>query len=165
MAVYALGSYAQKGDLYLGAAGGYITNYKGAVYGLNVSYHLTDPLEVSLTGLMNPEIKGDVDTPDETTIKMYSVNLDFRFYMVLQRNWATGPVIGGQYSYLDKNYIKYPINNQYYLNVAGFNMGWHLRGNLTENLKLNGGWRYTTANQNASHHLFYVGLGYTFSLY
>ncbi|MDR3060584.1 MAG: hypothetical protein LBU57_00535, partial [Dysgonamonadaceae bacterium] len=84
MTVSALGSYAQKGNLYTGAVGGYVTNYKDVVYGLNISYHLSDPLEVSLTGLMNPKIKGDVDTPDETEIKMYSVNLDFRFYMVLQ---------------------------------------------------------------------------------
>jgi opacity protein-like surface antigen len=159
------GSYAQKGDLYAGAVGGYITNYKGAMYGLNVSYHLSDPLEVSFTGLMNPKITGEADTPDETKIKMYSANLDFRFYMVLQRDWATGPCLGVQYSYLDKNYIKYPINNQYYLNVEGANFGWHLRGNLTEHLKLNGGWRYTTANRSASHHLFYIGLGYAFNTY
>ncbi len=165
-----LGARAQAGDLFVGATGGYITNYKNILYGVNAAYHFTDPLEISFTGLMNPNITEELGDPGDATytkskIKMYSTNLDMRFYMVLQRNWATGPFIGGQYSYIDKKYLNSATNEAYAVNVAGFNIGWHLRGNITEHLKINGGWRYTSANHDASHHLIYLGIGYTFNLF
>ncbi|MDR1369436.1 MAG: porin family protein [Dysgonamonadaceae bacterium] len=169
MTVCSLGIYAQIGDFYVGAAGGYITNYKDLLYGLNTSYHVSDPLEISLTGLMNPDItENDNTLPGDNNIskiKMYSLNLDAHFYMVLQRSWATGPLIGGQYTYLDKKYPNSVTNEKYDLNVAGFNLGWHLRINITDNIKINGGWRYTAANHNASHHLFYLGVGYNFNVF
>jgi opacity protein-like surface antigen len=170
MVICSFGAFAQSGDLFVGATGGYITNYKDLLYGLNASYHVSDPLEISFTGLINPNIKEEGDNViagDNTAkkIKMYSVNLDARFYMVLQRNWATGPSIGGQYTYLDKKYLYSTTNEQYKINAAGFNIGWHLRCNITDNIKINGGWRYTSANSDASHHLFYVGIGYTFNLF
>ncbi len=170
MAVCSFGAYSQRGDLFIGATGGYLTNYKDIMYGLNTAYHVSDPLEISFTGLMNPNITEEDGEEGSATytsskIKMYSANLDVRFYMVLQRNWATGPFIGGQYSYLDKKYLNSATNEEYDVNVAGFNIGWHLRGNITDNLKINGGWRYTSANHNASHHLFYIGIGYTFNTF
>ncbi len=162
--------FAQKGDLFVGATGGYITNYKDFMYGINASYHLADPIEISFTGLMNPDITekdGEKGSSSYTTskIKMYSTNLDFRYYLILQRSWAMGINLGGQYSYIDKKYLNSATDEEYNVNIAGFNIGWHMRANITENIKVNGGWRYTTANHNASHHLFYVGVGYTFSLY
>ncbi len=158
-------TYAQKGDLYVGAQGGYITHFKDLVYGLNVSYHLADPLEISLTGLMNPSIKEAGDNLiDPSTIKMYSANLDFRYYMLLQRTWGMGPSLGGQYLFLDKKYDN-SVGEEYKVNAFGFNIGWHMRANITENIKLTGGWRYTTANHDASHHLFYASIGYTFNTY
>ncbi len=167
--ICSLGAHAQAGDLFVGATGGYITSYQNVLYGINAAYHVTDPLEISFTGLMNPNINDDENSiageNNSTKIKMYSTNFDIRYYIILQRNWAMGPFIGGQYSYLDKKYINSATNEQYSLNVAGFNIGWQLRANLTENIKLNGGWRYTSANHNASHHLFYIGLGYTFNLF
>ena len=168
--VCSLGAFAQTGDLSVGATGGYITKYKDLMYGFNIGYHVTDPLELNFTGLMNPSMTEENETflPGDKfsrKIKMYSTNLDIRYYMVLQRDWATGPFIGGQYSYLDRKDLDSVTNEQYKLNVAGFNVGWHLRINLTDNLKINGGWRYTMANQNSSHHVFYLGLGYTLNVF
>ena len=158
------GAFAQIGDFSVGATGGYITKYKDLMYGFNAGYHVTDPLELSFTGLMNPSMTEENESFSRE-IKMYSANLDIRYYMALQRSWATGPFIGGQYTYLDRTDLDSAENYRYKLNVAGFNIGWHLRINLTDNLKVNGGWRYTMANQNASHHVFYLGLGYTFNLF
>ena len=167
--VCSLGAFAQTGDLSVGATGGYITKYKGLMYGFNVGYHVTDPLEFNFSGLMNPNMTEKIiySSIDITSreIKMYSTNLDIRYYMMLQREWATGPFIGGQYSYLDRKDSDSDENIQYKHNIAGFNVGWHLRINLTDNLKINGGWRYTMANQNASHHVLYLGLGYTFNMF
>ena len=163
------GAFAQIGDFSVGATGGYLTKYKDLLYGLNASYHITDPLELSFTGLMNPSMTEEITTlPGEDfsrKIKMYSANFDIRYYMVLQRDWATGPFIGGQYTYLGKTDMNSVQQDKYKSNVAGFNIGWHLRINLTDHLKINGGWRYTSANENASHHLFYLGLGYTFNIF
>ena len=169
-AVCSFGAFAQTGDFSVGATGGYITKYKDLLYGINASYHVTDPLEFSFTGLMNPNMTEEITDllPGENLsrkIKMHSANLDIRYYMVLQRSWATGPFIGGQYTYLDRTDLNSASKDQYKLNVAGFNLGWHLRINLTDNLKINGGWRYTAANQNASHHVLYLGLGYTLNVF
>ena len=169
-AACSLGALAQTGDFSVGATGGYITKYKDLMYGINASYHVTDPMEFSFTGLMNPNITEENETflqgdNFSRKIKMYSANLDLRYYMVLQRSWATGPFIGGQYTYLDREDLDSATNERYKLNVAGFNLGWHLRINLTDNLKINGGWRYTSANQSASHHVLYLGLGYTFNIF
>ena len=154
-------SYAQAGDLLVGATGGYITHYEDPLYGLNVSYHLNDPIELSLSGLLNPNVtrKDEIDDSVDK-LNLLSLNLDLHYYMMLMRSWATGPVLGVQYlSITDKEASLGDAN------VTGFNIGWHMRGNISDTMKVFGGWRYTMAGNEYSHHYFYVGVGYTFSLF
>lgn len=150
--------YGQKGDLYVGALGGYVTNYKEFLFGLQSSYHVTDPLEVSLSFIMNPDIKLEESGEKDTKLELYSFNLNMQYYILSQRTWSMAPVIGAQY-FLYKEDL-YGDENSF-----GLNLGWNMRYYLTENLKLSGGWKYAVMNHDASHHLFYVGLGYTFNLY
>ena len=155
-------SYAQVGDLFVGANGGFITKYNTGMYGLNVSYHITDPLEVSFTGLMNPNVSltDEFDKNDVDKLSLYSFNLDLRYYMLHMRDWGTGPILGYQlFSVKDKNVSLGDFN------ASGFNVGWHVRANLTDEIKLFGGWRYTMGNDDSKHHYFNIGIGYTFSLF
>jgi len=178
LAVLSVQAYSQKGNLTIGAKGGYVFSpnyYKDILYGFDVAYNISDPLEIVFTGLMNPDITSYVDiNKSKKTLAAYSANLDFRLYLINQQTWGTGPALGGQY------YIVYdvtPNTTKYNFNALGFNLGWHFRVNLTDNLKLNGGWRYTNAKAkdksiywssdasfDISYHLFYLGLSYTFEL-
>jgi opacity protein-like surface antigen len=164
----AMGSYAQTraGDLTVGARGEYLSMYKSLTYGLDVSYQLTDPLEISFSGILNPNIKKKDDNPIyNRDVSLYSGNLDLRFYLINMEVFSTGPSIGGQCSLFK---ITDPSRDNYIADEGtafGFNMGWHVRVELAEDIKLNGGWRYTTATENFSHHAFYLGIGYTFHLF
>ena len=152
--------YAQQGDLSVGAKGSYLTVYKDILYGIDLSYHLTDPLEISLSQMINPSItKKEEFYPDEK-LGLYSTNLDLRYYMVLQESWASGPIIGGQYLH-----VKDKENDIYNINSFGFNVGWSLRINLTEKLKVNGSWRYTSGQDDTSHHAVSLGVCYTFNVF
>jgi hypothetical protein len=158
---FVLNTYAQTGDLLLGLQGGFNSRYKDGIYGLNVSYHLADPVEASFTGLFNPavsrtdELFGSVDK-----LNIYSLNLDMRYYMFLMRSWGMGPTLGYQYLI-----VKGKDNALNDFSASGFNIGWHTRFNITDELKIMGGWRYTMANESTRHHYLYLGIGYTFSLY
>ena len=169
LAILSIHAFSQKGDLTVGAKGGYVLsnstyNYRNILYGIDIAYHLSDPLEIAFTGLMNPNIPHD-----QSKLAIYSANLDFRLYLIHQREWATGPALGGQYYIIDKP-------NEYKADKAlGFNIGWHIRANLTDNVKINGGWRYTNSKAkdkksyrdkttDISYHLIYVGVAYTFEL-
>ena len=163
LAVTGFQSYAQTGDLFFGAVGGYNAKYENFMYGLNASYHLTNPVEISFTGLMSPKISVEEYT-EKSELKIYSTELNLRYYMLLQRTWGMGPFIGGQYMCVNEKFLNGSSSTNT-TNAIGFNLGWHMRADITENIKLNGGWRYTSANEEKSHHLFYVGLGYTFNLY
>lgn len=158
-------AYAQKGDLYFGAKGGYATDFEGILYGFDIAYQLADPLEVNLSGLMNTGIESDdeLNKSEKRRVGIYSASLDFRYFLLLQRTWATGPSLGGQYLFLKKEEMR--NNFKYDESAAGFNIGWHFRANLTENIRMNGGWRYTSASKDANHHLIYLGIGYNFSLF
>jgi len=179
-AVLSISAFSQRGDLTVGAKGGYVISntdglrYNGILYGLDVAYHLSDPLEVAFTGLLNPNISYEDNTSNNKSKKnlaVYSANIDFRLYLIHQESWATGPALGGQYYIANITTDKLGADK-----ALGFNIGWHFRVNLTDNLKLNAGWRYTNVkakNSNwwssnnsfdMSHHLFYVGLAYTFEL-
>ena len=170
--VLSVQAYSQKGDLTVGAKVGCIysnsqIDYTNILYGIDVAYHLSNPLEVALTCLMNPNIPRD-----KSTLAVYSNNLDFRLYLIHMQAWATGPALGGQYLIVDDKTEKLGAYK-----AMGFNIGWHIRANLTDNLKINGGWRYANAKAkdksiywsssssiDISHHLFYVGIAYTFEL-
>ena len=172
LAVLSVQAYSQRSDLTVGAKGGYVFSsdyYKGILYGVDVAYHLSDPLEVAFTWLMNPDIS--YENTKKKKLSVYSANMDLRLYLIHQREWATGPALGGQYYIVDDK------SNQYGADKAwGFNIGWHIRFNLTDNVKINGGWRYTNAKAkdrnswddnakfNMSHHLIYLGVAYTFEL-
>jgi len=178
MGILSIQVFSQKGDLSLGAKGGYVYSpkyYNGMLYGIDVAYHLSYPIEVAFTGLINPGISYEDIKNSKKKLSVYSANLDFRLYLIHQTEWATGPALGGQYYIIDTKDIK---GNDLGANKAfGFNIGWHARINLTDNLKLNGGWRYTNAKAkdntkwwsddasfDISHHLLYLGIAYTFEL-
>jgi len=152
-------SYAQAGDLYFGLQGGYATYFKAPVYGLNISYDILKPLQVSLTGLMNPKAPA-VWKEYEKGRSLYTVDLDARLFLINLDSWATGPSIGAQYLHFKVDDNTLPFSDS----AFGFNIGWHLRVNMSENLRLNGGWRYTT-NKIQGYSLFYIGIGYAFNLF
>lgn len=156
-------AYAQAGDLYGGVEAGYATYYKAPLYGLNVSYNVRNPLQISLTGLMNPSLTKAVDYNHliKEKLTLYSANLDARLFLINMDAWATGPVLGGQYLYIKKkDNMNLPADN-----LFGFNIGWHLKINLTDNVRVNGGWRYSSIKDSESYNLFYVGIGYAFNLF
>ena len=174
LAVLSVQAYSQKGDLTIGAKGGYVLSteyYKGILYGIDVAYHLSDPLEIAFTGLLNPNISYENINKTKKKLAAYSANMDFRLYLIHQREWATGPALGGQYYIVDDK-----TENLGAYKALGFNIGWHIRANLTDNVKINGGWRYTNAKAkdhtswrddapfDISHHLLYLGIAYTFEL-
>jgi opacity protein-like surface antigen len=162
----AIGLYAQAGDLYVGAQGGYITKYEGLLYGLNVSYDISDPLQISFTGLLNPALteKDGFNSNNDEKLALYSMNLDLRILLLNQKTWATGPAVGGQY--LIAKYKNDPAGIKNFETLC-FNIGWHIRANVSDNLRVTGGWRYTNTKESigASHHMFYIGVGYAFNLF
>ena len=175
LAVMSVYAFTQKGDLTIGAKGGYLLStdyYKGILYGFDLAYHLSYPIEIAFTGLMNQNISYEDILENKKNLSVYSANLDFRLYLLHQREWATGPALGGQYYIVNNKTDKLGADK-----ALGFNIGWHLRINLTDYAKINAGWRYTNAkvkdksiywNDNASfdmsHHLIYLGIAYTFEL-
>ena len=178
LTILSISAFSQKGNLTVGAKGGYAISpsyYNGILYGFDAAYHLSDPLEIVFTGLFNPSISYKDINKTEKNLAVYSASMDFRLYLIHQREWATGPALGGQYYIVDaKNKA---TNVGFGANKAlGFNLGWHLRINLTDYVKLNGGWRYTNAKDkiksvtgydntfDMSHHLIYLGVAYTFEL-
>jgi hypothetical protein len=160
---FTIKSYAQAGDLQFGIQGGYATLYKDPLFGLNASYDFSDMFQTSFTGLFNPAVKrkDEFNSAYDEKLGLYSLNLDTRFLIINQRVWAMGPSLGAQYLI-----AKYENSLGNY-NALCFNIGWHVRTNITDNLRLSGGWRYTNTKESikASHHFFYIGIGYAFNLF
>jgi len=170
----------QKGDLTVGVKGGYVYSphyYKGGLYGFDVAYNLSDPFEIVFTGLTNPNIPYQDVNNTKKNLAVYSANLDFRLYLVNLREWGIGPALGGQYYIVDVTKDSAASPNLGSNKALGFNLGIHGRVNLTDNLVINGGWRYTNAKAknnpkwyianssfDMSYNLFYLGLAYTFEL-
>jgi len=175
LAVASVQTFSQRGDLSVGAKGGYVISasyYNSILYGIDLAYHISNPLEVAFTGLMNSNISYEDILNNKKSLAAYSASLDLRLYLLHQREWGTGPALGGQF-YIVNN----KTDNLGADKTLGFNIGWHARVNLTDNLKINGGWRYTnakakdksiywndTATFDMSHHLLYFGIAYTFEL-
>ena len=157
-------TYAQKGDLYVGIKDGYVTNYKGVLFGAETGYHLTDPLEVSFSFLMNPRIVLE-DRFDPSRLSIYSFDLNFCYYIVSRRNWGMGPTLGGGYVIVENNYFRANPPHIENDNHFALDLGWHLRYSITDNIRLSGGWRYSAATNDMSMHLIYLGLGYVFNLF
>ena len=151
-------SFSQVGDLTVGLKSGYTTGYDNLLYGFDAAYNLTGSLEIAFTGVMNPTISLKDDYTGRTDkLSVYSGNLDARLYLLSTRSWGIGPALGGQYLS-----VKNKTNEYGTYNVLGFNIGVHGKVNLTDNLLINGGWRYTNAKEDASYHFFYLGLAYAF---
>ncbi|MDR2622662.1 MAG: porin family protein [Dysgonamonadaceae bacterium] len=161
----AIRAFSQVGDLSVGLKSGWTTNYADLVYGLDAAYNLTGSLEIAFTGLVNPSIsyKDTYDTKFPIQkLSVYSGNLDARLYLLSSRSWGIGPALGGQY-YSVKELTEGKAIKTGTFNVFGFNIGIHGKINLTENILVNGGWRYTNAKEEgAKHSLFYLGIGYVF---
>lgn len=168
-----ISAFCQKGDITVGAKGGYVISntsglrYNGVLYGLDIAYHISDAFEVAFTNLMNRDIPRSTDN-----LSIYSYSLDLRLYLIHMQEWATGPALGGQFYSVSVDSKSSDLDDYNYKHM-GFNIGWHIRVNLTDNLKLNGGWRYTNvkakdpdsqygASFDLSHHLIYLGIAYTF---
>jgi len=154
-------AFSQMGDLSVGLNGGYVTNYDNLLYGFDAAYNLTGSLEIAFTGLMNSNISQTDDwyTPPRTEkLSVYSANLDARLYLLSSRTWGIGPALGGQYFS-----VKNKTNEDGTFNTLGFNIGIHGKVNLTDNLLVNGGWRYTNAKEEtAKHSFFYLGVAFIF---
>jgi hypothetical protein len=133
-------------------------NLSGIQYGAEVAYQFGYAVEAVVSGMYGPNLQSSYTKNDYS---MFSAGLDLRFYLIQQESWGTGPLIGGQYfSLQNKNKSElYGADN-----LPGFNLGWHARVYLTDNLQLNGGWRYTNAKTEHTYHLFYLGLAWTFDL-
>jgi hypothetical protein len=164
----AVQTFAQAGDLYGGLQAAYTTYYKAPLYGLSVSYDVSNPLQISLTGLMNPAVTKPVDYNHDLKekLKLYSASLDVRLFLINLESWATGPSLGAHYLHKDKNIVLTNGTNEFYNdNLLGFNIGWHLKVNLTDNIRINGGWQYNSIKGSDSYNQFYLGIGYAFNLF
>ncbi|MDR1562987.1 MAG: hypothetical protein LBS54_07935 [Dysgonamonadaceae bacterium] len=152
---------AQK-NLSVGVKPGYVKmngyNLSGMQYGVEASYQFGYAVELALSGLYGPNLSSSYTGNDYS---LFSAGLDLRFYLIQQEIWGTGPVLGGQYFSL-KNENKSEVYGAD--NLPGFNLGWHGRVFLSDNLQLNAGWRYTNAKTDHAYHLFYLGLAFTFDL-
>jgi hypothetical protein len=166
-AVLTVRAFSQYGDLTVGLKSGYATNYDKLLYGFDAAYNLTGSLEVAFTGLMNPGISYKDTYSSQFPIQklsVYSGSLDVRLYLISTRSFGIGPALGGQY-HSQKEITKnkpdgYKFNT---FNVFGFNIGVHGRVNITDNLLINGGWRYTNAKEElAKYSFFYLGVAYAF---
>ncbi|MDR1682059.1 MAG: hypothetical protein LBS25_01520 [Candidatus Symbiothrix sp.] len=158
---FALKSFAQAGDLTVGAQGGYITYYKNFLYGLNLSYAPSGPLQLTLSGVMNPNITRPDKWDPNRQIKnaLYSLNLDARFLLLDFGTFATGPSVGVQYMHNIQE-ISFPVT----YNAYGANLGWHVKFNLTDYLRFGGGWQYSTMKNSSSYNMFYASLGWAFNV-
>jgi hypothetical protein len=153
--------FSQAGDLSLGLKSGYATNYDNFLYGFDAAYNWTGALEIAFTGLINPNISQTDDwyTPSRTEkLSVYSGSLDARLYIISTRTWGIGPALGGQY-FSVKNKTKEAGT----FNTLGFNIGAHGKVHITDNLLINGGWRYTNAKEKtAKYSIFYLGVAFVF---
>jgi hypothetical protein len=153
----AVRAFSQAGDVIVGLKSGWTTSYDNLLYGFDAAYNLTGPLEIAVTGVMNPNISRKDKWGKTDELSVYSGNLDARLYLLSSRSWGIGPALGGQYlSVKDKN------NAYGTFDVLGFNIGIHGKANLTDNLLINGGWRYTNAKEEAGYHFVYLGVAFTF---
>jgi hypothetical protein len=154
-----IGVYAQH-NLSFGLKSGYMNTYKDMQYGLDIAYQPSYALEFAFTGTCNPNISIADDYAQKTNkLSLYSANLDLRFYLIQQSTWGTGPALGGQFLSVKNKTDEFGTYN-----VPGFNLGWHGRVFVTDNLQINGGWRYTNAKEEHGYHFFYLGLAWTFEL-
>jgi hypothetical protein len=164
-AVLTVCSFSQVGDLSIGLKGGYATNYNNLLYGFDAAYNLTGSLEIAFTGLLNPGLsyKDTYDTKYPIQkLSVYSGSLDARLYLISSRSWGIGPALGGQYYSVKEITENKPIKTGTF-NVLGFNIGIHGRINITDNLLVNGGWRYTNSKEEAAKYsFFYLGVAYAF---
>ena len=159
--LFTLGAGSQRiGDWYIGADAGYITNYKDIVYGARSTYNITEPLEVGASFLMNPVIKSKDPGGEQSEGKWLSYNLDLTYYALMQYGWSMGPSIGGQYLDYSVKYKTAVVHDKETFSAFAFNVGWRLRFDLSDKIKLTGGWRYSTGQDDTSYHLFYIGVGY-----
>jgi hypothetical protein len=164
LACFGLSSYSQKGHLCSGLQGGFATEYNAPLYGLEFAYDVSDLLQVSLSGLVNPSVKekDGFDAERDRRFSLRSTNLDARIFIVNQGLWAMGPSLGAQYL-SEKN--KQRIDLDY--NTFGFNIGWILRISVSENMRATLGWRYTSVQEEnvPNYHFFSLSVGYSFKLF
>lgn len=160
----ALHSFSQVGDVTAGLKSGWTTGYNNLLYGFDAAYNVTGSLEIAFTGVMNPNVtqQDDLAVGAERISKLsvYSGNFDARLYLLSTRTWGIGPALGGQYFS-----VKSKTNENKNINALGFNIGIHGKAYLTDNLLINGGWRYTNAKEEypeTKYHFIYLGVAFTF---
>lgn len=161
ISLFSLNSYSQVGDLNVGVEGGYLLQYSNPMFGLNVGYMLTDHMEVSLKGIMHPSVKvSDFSTDDK--FSLYSLDLCINYYIIHMRDWGIGPAVGcGFASRKDKESTGFLDDDG-----LGVSLGVKFFGNLGDQFRINGGWKYTTGSEFLTNfHYFYLGFSYAFDLY
>ncbi|MDR0733423.1 MAG: porin family protein [Dysgonamonadaceae bacterium] len=161
-AASAIPAFSHVGDISAGLKSGWTTGYDNLLYGIDAAYNLTGSVEITFTGLMNSNVS-QKDEWDGTISKLsvYSGNLDARLYLLSTREWGLGPALGVQY-FSQKSKTNNENKN---INALGFNIGVHGKLKLTDNLLINGGWRYTNAKEEypeAKYHFIYLGVAFTF---
>jgi hypothetical protein len=154
----AVRAFSQVGDITAGLKSGWTTKYNNLLYGFDIAYNLTGSLEIAVTGVMNSNISLKDDLSGQTEhLSVYSGNLDARLYLLSSRFWGIGPALGGQYLSVKNKTYEYGT-----FTAPGFNIGIHGKINFTDNLLVNGGWRYTNAKEDAGYHFIYLGIAFTF---
>ncbi|MDR0769205.1 MAG: porin family protein [Dysgonamonadaceae bacterium] len=159
-----LRAFSQTGDVTVGLKSGLTTSYNDLLYGFDAAYNLTGSLEIAFTGVINPNISQQdnlaVGAERINKLAVYSGSLDARLYLISTREWGIGPALGGQYFF-----VRSKTNMNKNIDAPGFNIGIHGKISLTDNLLINGGWRYTNAKEKypeAKYHFFYLGVAFTF---
>jgi hypothetical protein len=163
LSLFSFQAYSQIGDFYVGLKGGYTTKYEAGLYGIEAAYHITDQFQLNFTELVNFNLsyKDDSDYTNKTDLRYFSTNLDLHYYLFLFHSWASGITGGVQYLNTQTKDRDLDFMDT---NAFGFNVGWYFRYTLTENLKINAGWKYSMGKEAVNSHLFSIGIGYNFSL-
>lgn len=163
-ACLAIRAFSQAGDITVGLKSGWSTSYDNLLYGFDAAYNPTGSLEIAFTGIMNPNVSQKdnlaVGIDRINNLSIYSGSLDARLYLLSTRSWGFGPALGGQYFS-----VKSKTNENKNINALGFNIGIHGKISLTDNLLINGGWRYTNAKAEypeARYHFVYLGVAFVF---
>ncbi len=158
---------SEAGDLYLGLQGSYVTNYKNFTAGIRGGYHFSSMFELNLAFNTNPWIRYTEEDGSKFDAQMYVVDLNAHFYVINNKTWGMAPIAGLSYFYGKEERVTGHSN---YFNgdsdsLVGFNLGWDIRYNLGENWRIDGFWKYAMFKDDNSHHVFGLGVGYSFNVF
>ncbi len=158
-------SYAQKGDLYIGGQGDYITMYKDFGFGIRGGYNFSDPFQVNLIYTMTPTISMENSGAPDDKAQLYNMDLNLNYYILNNKSWGMSPVVGLNYLIEKMDWLSWAIPTKEINNLFGLNLGWDIKYNVTEAVRLHGSWKYSILKDDHSHHTFSLGIGYYFNVF